>query len=148
MELDKIKTGAERAKYTRKNLYSTKKQDQVALKVRMSEIISTYQSIMEESALEKRFIDYFIQGHCKQTEWTSGHTRALLQGMKVNVVRMTKMMSRLEFFQSICTEDQNLLFQLNQALFYQYLLSRYIKSGSTQICWLLAKDPVEVFGKS
>ena len=151
MDPEKIKSGEERKKYTRINLYCFKKTTKgiinVDLNERMNLIILAYQRTMADKVLEKGLIDYLVIGHCHQTEWTYDHTSAFLHAMKEHASSIINMTSRLDYFQVICKEDRNLLFQLNQYLFYQYIMSRYFKSGSTQICWLLEKDPAEVFGK-
>ena len=148
MNPNKIKEGEERKKYTRHNLYCFKKSTKdVDLNDRMNVIISAYQTTMARKTLEKSLVDFLVLGHCHQTEWTYNHTKAFLHAMKVHAFSIIKMTSRLDYFHMICKEDQNLLFQLNQYLFYQYIMSRYFKGGSTQICWLLEKDPIEVYGR-
>ena len=151
MNPNKIKSGEERKKYTRNNLYCFKKPEKdssvVDLNERMNAIISAYQRTMVESNLERDLMDNLILGHCYQTEWTFNHTKAWLYAMKSHSYNIVNMTTRLDFFQRICKEDRNQLYQMNQYLFYQYIIGRYFKSGSTQICWLFDKDPVEVFGK-
>ena len=148
---DKIKSGEERKKYTRNNLYCFKKTTQnifeVDLNEHMNHIISTYQKVTAVSTLDPGLIDYLVLGHCLQTEWTYNHTRSFLYAMKVHAFNIVNMISKLDYLHAVCNEDRNLLFQLNQYLFYQYIIGRYFKGGSTQICWLLEKDPAEVYGK-
>ena len=152
MKPDKIKSGEERKKYTRNNLYCFKKSTKgiydVDLNGRMNEIIGAYQKVTAFSTLDRGLMDYLVLGHYNQTYWTFDHTKSFLYAMRVHAFNIVKMTSRLEFLSAVCNDDRNLLFQLNQYLFYQYIISRYFKGGSTQICWLLEKDPAEVFGKS
>ena len=150
MKEDKIKSGEERKKYTRNNLYCFKKTTKgifdVDLNERMNDIISAYQKATACSPLDQGLMDFLVLGHCHQTEWTKNHTKSFLYAMREHTSNIIKMTSKLDFLKIVCHDDQNLLFQLNQYLFYQYIISRYFKGGSTQICWLLEKDPAEFYG--
>ena len=113
----------------------------------MDLLIGTYQSTMNELKVEKSLMDFLFHGHCHQVAWTQRHTEAFLQAMEIHSLSIIKMTSSLEFFQLICQEDRNMLCQMNQYLFYNYIMSRYFKGGSTQMSWLLGTDAGDIFGK-
>ena len=148
MKPDQIKSGEEREKYT-KNCFKKKTKGifDVSLDERMNDIISAYQKATASSPLDQGLVDYLVLGHSHQTEWTYNHTKSFLSAMSVHTFNVMKMISKLDFLEAVCHDDRNLLFQLNQYLFYQYIVSRYFKGGSTQICWFLEKDPAEFDGK-
>ena len=152
MDPDKITTGKDRKKYTRINLHCFKRSNKslihnIDLNERMDLLIGTYQSTMNELKVEKSLMDFLFHGHCHQVAWTQRHTEAFLQAMEIHSLSIIKMTSSLEFFQLICQEDRNMLCQMNQYLFYHYIMSRYFKGGSTQMSWLLGTDAGDIFGK-
>ena len=160
MDPSKIKSGEERQKYTRKNLFCFKKKDlspdddqEVDLNNRMNQIVHAYKkSLSKIGSADSNLIKFLVSGHHNQTFWTQRHTQALLTAMNIHPRSIMDMTAMLDFFQLIDKEDQMLLFHNNSHLYYQYIFSRYIMAdvGSAQIAWLIGSDVdvADLFGNS
>ena len=161
MDPSRIKSGEERQKYTRNNLFCFKKKDmspdydqqdqEVDLNARMNQIVHAYKkSLSKIGSADSNLIEFLVSGHHNRTIWTQKHTQALLTAMNIHPRSIMDMTSMLDFFQLIGKEDQMLLFHNNSHLYYQYIFSRYIMAdvGSTQIAWLMGSDVdvAELFG--
>ena len=158
MDPSRIKSGEERQKYTRNNLFCFKKKDlspdddqEVDLKNRMNQIVHAYKkSLSKIGSADSNLIEFLVSGHHNRTIWTQKHTQALLTAMNIHPRSIMDMTAMLDFFQLIGKEDQMLLFHNNSHLYYQYIFSRYIMAdvGSTQIAWLMGSDVdvAELFG--
>ena len=75
MDSTKIKTGEEKEKYTRNNLYCFKKSTlkQVSdcdLAERMNQIILAYQETQKICQPEISFMQYLLQGHYQGSDWS------------------------------------------------------------------------------
>ena len=161
MDPSRIKSGEERQKYTRINLFCFKKKDDlvagdiqdVDLNARMNQIVHAYKtSLSKIGSADSSLIEFLVSGHHNGTCWTQRHTQALLTAVNIHPRSIMDMTTMLDFFQLIEKEDQMLLFHNNSHLFYQYIFSRYIMAdvGSTQIAWLMGSDVdvAELFGNS
>ena len=161
MDPSRIKSGEERQKYTRNNLFCFKKKDlspdydqhdqEVDLNARMNQIVHAYKkSLSKIGSADSNLIEFLVSGHHNRTIWTQRHTQALLTAMNIHPRSIMDMTAMLDFFQLIGKEDQMLLFHNNSHLYYQYIFSRYIMAdvGSTQIAWLMGSDVdvAELFG--
>ena len=154
MDPSRIKSGEEREKYTRNNLYCFKKKSEtedVDLNQRMDQIVDSYKESLATVNSDSSLISFLVSGHHNRTHWTERHTKALLEAMNIHPRSIMYMTTKLDFFQRIGKDDQMLLFHNNSHLFYQYIFSRYIMAdgGSAQISWLMGSDVdiAEVFGK-
>ena len=114
----------------------------------MNQVIMASDISKKSLPLEKYTEMLLAFAYLHETNWSARHTDSFLEAFQNQCLQLVQTVGKLDVWQGICQEDQDILRRHNLDLFKHYLIARYFISndGFSQLNWILGPQTEKFYG--
>ena len=115
----------------------------------MNQLIEAFNSAKEFFPLQKDTEEFLAFAYLHETNWSARHTILFIEAFQMQCKQLIYAVRKLDFWQNICQNDQEILQKNNLDLYKHYLIARYFMAngGIAQMSWLLGPSAEKFYGK-